>query len=302
MSRPLSSDVRLGAPRPHRLLPLAPAPPAWVYEIVGDAVIKAGRTIAPPVPPLVLLHAHVDGFTSQDSGAQREMVAAAYTSIRVSLAALAREPIRFWNFIPDLHAMMAPGIDRYMTFNAGRYDVLSADLMAGAPTATASAVGVDGHDLDIYCLASRTGGTPFENPRQTPSWLYSQRYGPLPPFFARATAVTLQGTARLLIGGTASVVGEESAHRLDAGAQLDETLQNLTALVVAAREGLVDRTDAMERLVDLRAYVRNDADGNFIADQLAGSCPRARRIEVVRACICRPELLVEIEAVADLTG
>ena len=300
MSRPLPYDVRLGALRPHRLLPLAPAPPAWVYEIVGDAVIQAGSAVAPPVAPVVLLHAHVGGFTSRDSSAQRAMVAAAYTSIRASLAALAREPVRFWNFIPDLHAMVAPGIDRYMTFNAGRYDVLSADLMAGAPTATASAVGVDGHDLDIYCLASSTGGQPFENPRQTPSWLYSQRYGPLPPFFARATAVTLQGMARLLIGGTASVVGEESAHRLDPGAQLDETLQNLAALVVAAREGL-DRRDAMERLVELRAYVRHDDHGGFIADRLAGSCPRARRIEMVRACICRPELLVEIEAVADLT-
>lgn len=301
MSRPLPSDIRLSAPRSHRL-PLAQTPPAWVYEIVGDAVIEAGSTVAPPVAPLVLLHAHVDGFTSQDSGAQRAMVAAAYTGIRASLATLGREPIRFWNFIPDLHAMVAPGIDRYMTFNAGRYDVLSADLKAGTPTATASAVGVDGHDLDIYCLASSTIGTAVENPRQTPSWLYSQRYGPLPPFFARATAVTLQGMPRLLIGGTASVVGEDSAHRLDAGAQLDETLQNMAALVVAARAGVVDRRDAMERLVDLRAYVRHDDHGGFIADQLAGACPRARRIEVVKACICRPELLVEIEAVADLTS
>ena len=89
---------------------------------------------------------------------------------------------------------MAPGLDRYMVFNAGRYDAYA--RWYGTPRAfnhapaTASAVGVQGADLSIFCLAAQTPGTPIENPRQTPSWRYSTRYGPKPPCFARATVVS----------------------------------------------------------------------------------------------------------------
>jgi len=37
-----------------------------------------------------------------------------------------------------------------------------------------------------------------------------------------------------------------------------------------------------------------------VRGQLAARCPNAYRIEIVRARLCRPELLVEIEGVAEI--
>ena len=126
---------------------------------------------------------------------------------------------------------MVDGLDRYMVFNAGRHDAYSDQCGA---LGTASAVGIKGSDLSIHCLALEEPGTPVENPRQTPAWQYSARYGPLPPCFSRATIVDLAGRRTLLIGGTASVVGEDSRHAGEFDAQVEETLLNLEALIRTA--------------------------------------------------------------------
>src|SRR6185503_5831087 len=91
----------------------------------------------------------------------------------------------------------------------------------------ASAVGIAGPDLVIDCLASASGGAPVENPRQIAPWQYSRRYGPKPPCFARGTVTRLNDRRMLLIGGTASIVGEESRHPGDLTAQVGELLINL---------------------------------------------------------------------------
>ena len=56
-----------------------------------------------------------------------------------------------------------------MAFNRGRHLAYAARTPADAETrsaATASAVGIDGSDLVIDCLASTDGGRPVENPRR----------------------------------------------------------------------------------------------------------------------------------------
>jgi len=198
---------------------------------------------------------------------------------------------------------MGAGIDRYMVFNAGRYDAFSEASAAGRgfarSLATASAVGVGGADLVVYCLASSSPGTPVENPRQKSSWLYSSRFGPLPPCFSRATLTTIGGHSRILIGGTASIVGEESRHQVDTAAQLDETLQNLASVVAAARGTSEATWRALERLVDVRVYLTRDESAGLIRREIGERCPRADRVELVHARLCRPDLLLEIEAGAE---
>ena len=199
-----------------------------------------------------------------------------------------------------------------MVFNAGRFDgyaqwLCASDLSRRSAKAdgfgrllpTASAVGVISDDLVIYCLASDTRGTPVENPRQKPAYKYSQRYGPMPPCFSRATIADVNGRRRLLVGGTASIVGEDSAHLNDVGAQLEETLRNLEALIDAAT-GQKESGCALARLIDLRVYVSRAEDAPSIHAELTARCPRASRIELVIARVCRPELLLEIEGVAEI--
>ena len=214
-----------------------------------------------------------------------------------SLETIDRHPARFWNFIPGIGEPMVDGLDRYMVFNAGRHDAYGDQRGA---MCTASAVGIKGSDLSIHCLALEDPGTPVENPRQTPSWRYSSRYGPLPPCFSRATIVDIAGRRTLLIGGTASVVGEDSRHAGQFDAQVEETLLNLEALIQATSASCPGGSAALHRLVDLRVYVRSASDAERVRELLVNRCPRARTIAVALAQVCRPELLVEVEGVAEL--
>jgi chorismate lyase / 3-hydroxybenzoate synthase len=141
---------------------------------------------------------------------------------------------------------------------------------------------------------------PVENPRQIPAWRYSARYGPRPPCFSRATIATVNGCRRLLIGGTVSIVGENSRHELDTEGQLEETLANLAALIGAARDFGESATTSLARLIDLRVYIVRAEDAPMIASVLRARCPAAHHVEQTVARLCRPELLVEIEGIADI--
>lgn len=289
-------------PPPH----LFPRPPLWVDDALGasarhrDAVgpvdIVAGESLA-------VLSASVRSARAMPPDTLRAHVADAYVAIGRALTAIGRVPIRFWNFVPDPGEPMGGGLDRYMVFNAGRFagyaQWLGASNEFGRLLPTASAVGVISDDLVVYCLASDTRGTPVENPRQKPAYKYSRRYGPTPPSFSRATIAAVNGARRLLVGGTASIVGEDSMHVDDADAQLDETLRNLEALIGAALENR-DAGDALGRLLELRVYVARPEDAPQIRNVLDVRCRRVHRIELAIARVCRPELLVEIEGVAEI--
>ncbi|MGE0448057.1 MAG: hypothetical protein AB7Q29_00560 [Vicinamibacterales bacterium] len=235
----------------------------------------------------------------------RTAVTGAYSAIADELGHASLHPIRFWNFLPGPGAPMGGGLDRYMVFNAGRFDAYA--QWYGTPRefshslATASAVGVATDDYVLYCLATTAPGDPVENPRQTPAWKYSRRYGPKPPCFARATIARIAGRSRLLIGGTASILGEDSIHLGDVGAQVDETLRNISTLIAAARgDAGESMTSSFARLTDVRIYIRDAAHGATILTAVERACLEGVSIEAVVADVCRPELLVEIEAVADL--
>jgi chorismate lyase/3-hydroxybenzoate synthase len=253
--------------------------------------------------PLALLAASVPGARDMSAEGLRAHVSDAYIAIGHALTTLNRVPVRFWNFVPDPGEPMGDGLDRYMVFNAGRFHGYAQWLCASNEfrrlLPTASAVGIISDDLVVYCLASDTRGTPVENPRQKPAYKYSRRYGPMPPCFSRATIANVNGQRRLLVGGTASIVGEDSMHLDDVDAQLEETLKNLEALIDAAAERPEAGT-ALSRLLDLRVYLARQDDAPAIRAVLASRCPRAERIELTIARVCRPELLVEIEGVAEI--
>jgi enamine deaminase RidA (YjgF/YER057c/UK114 family) len=235
----------------------------------------------------------------------RMAVTRAYSAIADGLLAHGGlHPVRFWNFLPSPSEQMGDGLDRYMVFNAGRYDAYA--QWYGTPRefshslATASAVGVMSDDYVLYCLASVAPGIPVENPRQTSAWRYSRRYGPKPPCFARATIARIDGRDRLLIGGTASIVGEDSLHIGDADAQVQETLCNITALLAAANGTTTESRSTLERLTSVRIYIRDSTDAAIILSAVEQKCRDKVDVEAAIAEVCRPELLVEIEAVADL--
>ena len=104
----------------------------------------------------------------------------------------------------------------------------------------------------------------------------------------------------MLIGGTASVVGEDSRHAGNLDAQLDETLVNIEALVRAASDHGGECDAPLQRLVDLRVYITAANHADPVVLILSQRCPRVRTFDLVVAQLCRRELLVEIEGVAEL--
>ncbi len=214
-------------------------------------------------------------------------------------------PIRLWNFIPKILSPLGSLEHRYMVFNAGRYRAFHRWHDAGMEkVATASGVGHFGRDLMVHCLAADRAGKAVENPRQTPSYRYSKRFGPLPPCFARATRFSKKAddsSPWLLVGGTASVRGEDSIYVDDLERQLDETLRNLASVV---REGFCCPapdscpTKALRTFQSLRVYYVDDRDLEQIASTLDQRLPASVAVEYQRADLCRPDLLVEIEGLA----
>jgi chorismate lyase/3-hydroxybenzoate synthase len=266
--------------------PLAPTPPAWVR----------GYLTRQHPSPLTLLSAKITDATLLSADGLSDAVAEMYRSVLRDVRSHRQlHAVRMWNFVPSIHSELGTG-DRYMAFNAGRFAAfselfdLSDDDAATIPTA--SAVGIDGTTLWIYVLASDEAGIAVENPRQVPAYRYSKRYGLRPPCFARATR--LEST--LLIGGTASITGEDSRHVADIAAQTQETLSNLRSLIAAAMG--TPEEDALKTLRDARVHVTNARNAPVVRDALEQVLSAGANLEFVEAELCRKELLVEIEGIA----
>jgi chorismate lyase / 3-hydroxybenzoate synthase len=278
-----------------------PARPLWLEEFAAECVVRKVVEYRSNIFLTTLESAHdrlvqarVRGAESLGRDQFEETTICAYGAIAEELAeAPARHPVRFWNLIPRIHRACEGGVDRYMNFNAGRYEAFrrwfGADNLDRLPTA--SGIGHDGDDLIIEVLATDVEGFAVDNPRQIPPVRYSRRYGPRPPCFARATLVRGR-TPRLLVGGTASVVGEISMHDRDLTRQIEETLANLRSLLGSS--GL----DLPWKFSDLRVYHPRPDDAGAIAQAVRRGFPGSTRIELTRADLCRRELLVEIEGVA----
>ena len=312
------STSRNGLPADDRarvaLAALAPEPPAWAVGHFADALddragLDGWRLIGSEIPDCATL----------DAVALERAVADAYSVLAESLRGSGHHPVRFWNFVPGIHADMGGGRDRYMVFNAGRYTAFEEWFGQAAlftrTVPTASAVGIGGGALAIYALGGRDAGLPVENPRQVPAYRYSARYGPLPPCFARGTIVhglpappgAGPDAPVLLVGGTASIVGENSLHDRDPRQQALETFENLAELVAAARRqvrGVEATADtpraAFDAFTELRVYIVRDTDAPLLREMVTERFGRTARIEFAQADLCRRELLIEIEGVARL--
>jgi len=119
-----------------------------------------------------------------------------------------------------------------------------------------------------------------------------------PSSFSRGMRVDLCGAVMLLISGTASI-DEQGAtvHVGDFRAQCRRTFQNITALL--ASEGAtwkdIVRTTCYLRDID-RDYAQfNEERTAFYKEHGLDPLPASTGVQ---AKLCRPELLVEIEAIA----
>ena len=293
---------KTSTPRSQDIQEVAPCVPSWVSQLLGPCIHSAdsNSTLQRGTHFSLLSIAHP--YASELPALEfRAAAAALYQQAREILSANPAIPphlVRIWNFIPAIHDCLGDGLDRYRVFNHGRFDACAewfhpVTFRRFLPTATG--IGHRGHDLVIHFLTSTQRGTPLENPRQCPAFEYSTKLGPRPPCFSRATILD----QLLIIGGTASVRGEDSVHPGSLVRQIQETFVNLTSLLAAADSARVGSSGYS--ISHARVYAPilannmiDAASHNLIKKYFGNDCD----VEYFRADICRAELLVEIEAIA----
>jgi enamine deaminase RidA (YjgF/YER057c/UK114 family) len=125
------------------------------------------------------------------------------------------------------------------------------------------------------------------------AWSYA-----IPSSFSRGMRIDLNGLTILLISGTASIdENGRSVHIEDLRAQTRRTFSNITGLLVS--EGCtwhdIVRTSCYLRDIDRDYEAFNEERTAFYRELGLDPLPASTGIE---AKLCRPELLVEIEAIA----
>ncbi len=119
-----------------------------------------------------------------------------------------------------------------------------------------------------------------------------------PSSFSRGMRIDLGSVTILLISGTASIDETgQSVHIGDFRAQMRRTLSNITGLLAA--EGCtwhdIVRTTCYLRDIERDYEAFNEERTTFFKEQGLDPLPASTGIQAI---LCRPELLIEIEAIA----
>jgi len=119
-----------------------------------------------------------------------------------------------------------------------------------------------------------------------------------PSSFSRGMRIDLSGVTILLVSGTASIDEKgESVHIGDFRAQTRRTLANISGLL--ASEGCtwrdIVRTTCYLRDIERDYEAFNEERTAFFEQQGLEPVPASTGIQAI---LCRPELLIEIEAIA----
>jgi 2-iminobutanoate/2-iminopropanoate deaminase len=119
-----------------------------------------------------------------------------------------------------------------------------------------------------------------------------------PSSFSRGMRMDLNGLVILLISGTASIDEQgNSIHIGDFRAQTRRTFENITALLESEGATWKDivRTTCYLRDIERDYAAFNEERTAFYAEQGLDPLPASTGIQAI---LCRPELLIEIEAIA----
>lgn len=153
--------------------------------------------------------------------------------------------------------------------------------------------------LDLTEILETIAHKPIEKRAMTNHGVLNEAYAyAKPSSFSRGMRIDLNGLTILLISGTASIDEDgRSVHIGDFRAQMRRTLENITGLL--GSEGCtwhdIVRTSCYLRDIDRDYEIFNEERTAFFNEQGLDPLPASTGIQ---AKLCRPELLVEIEAIA----
>ena len=153
--------------------------------------------------------------------------------------------------------------------------------------------------IEVTGLLKGLAGAPVRKRAITNHRALNEAYDyPRPSSFSRGMRVDLGGVVMLLISGTASI--DEHGHSVHIGdfrAQTHRTFRNITMLLEAEGATWKDvvRTTCYLRDIERDYAAFNEERTAFYQEQGLDPLPASTGIQAI---LCRPELLVEIEAMA----
>ena len=187
---------------------------------------------------------------------------------------------RTWNIMPQLEC--------YEKFNQGRARAYHRHGIKVNFYPAATVLSSHGSNFTVYAMAGSEPAICLENRRQRSACRYPVDDGCQPPQFSRAVVVPWDdGEKRMLLSGTASIVGHSSMHPGCLMSQFDETMLNAGTMAAISQ---------MPEARHVNLYLSGDSLPPHLLEVARKSFPGA----VLRFCqagFCRPELLLEIDGV-----
>jgi chorismate lyase/3-hydroxybenzoate synthase len=208
--------------------------------------------------------------------------------------------VRTWNYLPDLNVGEGDK-ECYKQFSVGRWRAAEEHNYDLDALPAGTAIGsVAGTPITVSILCSKYQNTRIENPRQRSAFEYPRQYGVRSPLFARSVKIGSSEQNLLLVSGTASIIGHNSIHHDIPQEQAHETIQNIR-LLLEATSGIAGAREAPP-LGCLRIYIRRAEDYDTILTAVKPFLNEHNSFTVLLGDICRDDLLVEIEAVYQITS
>ena len=221
--------------------------------------------------------------------------------------------VRTWIYVNQITAG-EEGRQRYQELNRARTDFYrdvqfgakaSANAAPGVIYPASTGIGTGGKNIAMACMAITSNRPdvfilPLENPQQTAAYGYHAKYSPQSPKFSRAMALVQGHFITTLVSGTASIVDSKTVHVGDVVRQTEQTIDNIERLIAPenfSRHGLPGGGATLRDIAKLRVYVKHQDDYRACRAVVERRLPRVPCI-YLQADVCRPDLLVEIEAVA----
>ena len=230
-----------------------------------------------------------------DTGTQAKAVFERIGDILSSEGFLIDEIVRQWNFIEDITGIY-DGIQNYQLFNDARSEFYSkAKWTGGYPAATGIGCSAGGVTVSVFAVKNPAKHShPIDNPIQVPAHKYSGKVlvagkeaVKTTPKFERARL--LRDT--VLISGTAAIKGENSSISQDPRTQSEAAMEVVESLVNPSN---IHPGCKHFRFEALRIYIKREEDAPEVISAIRERW-KGVPVHFLKADICRPELLLEVE-------
>ncbi len=220
--------------------------------------------------------------------------------------------VRQWNYIENITDNEGEH-QRYQLFNNARSKFYaSTQWIYGYPAATGIGTQSGGIMVELDAVVSKSDSKleiiSINNTLQIAAHDYSKNVlvgettTTNTPKFERAKYVCCREHETIFISGTASIRGEKTVYHHDVKMQTQITIENIVHLLSKETfEQYGVKTDNKPKIGLLRVYVKNHKNFEIVQQTVEELLPNIA-VLYVQSDVCRPELLVEIEAIANFVS